>query len=599
MKGMFNKMLRINLSENKITEFRLADEILHQYLGGRGLGVKLFTDAVKPETDPYSPQNTMVFAVGPETGTKIPTSSRFSLVTKSPLTQTIFYSDSGGEFAVYIKKCGLDGFMVEGKAAKPSYILIDGENTAFIKDASPAWGLDSEKSMAWLEQEEGLNTEILLIGPAGENLVRLSSIMNNGGRAFGRGGVGAVMGSKNLKAIVIKKGKGKAGIHDEKLLDQFVKSAFDKIKVSPITRAGLPEFGTAGLVNIMNDLGMFPIENFSKGYSPEAVKVNGEAIRKHLLKKKEGCFGCPINCGRVTEAGNMKGLGPEYESLWALGPDCGIFDLEAIAQANYHCNLYGLDTISVGSTIACAMEMQKNGILNEPGFNFGNAEILIPLIKKIAMREGIGAELAEGSKRFAEKFHAPDSSMQVKGMEIVAYDPRGAMGHALGYATSNRGGCHLSGYMAAMEILAAPKKIDRFTLGGKPDLLALKQNQSAVEDSLVCCKFLGFAVGFDFHARFVSLITGEDFNISKLLEIGERIYNLERIFNVKSGFSRPDDNLPKRFLETALEEGLSAGHVVPLKQLIDGYYAVRKWDENGIPTHQITDKLGLSEYASR
>ena len=378
------------------------------------------------------------------------------------------------------------------------------------------------------------------------------------------------------------------------MLKTFVKSALDKIKVVPVTRAAYPLFGTSSLVNVINNLGMFPIKNFQEGYSPEVGKVSGETIRKDLLVETEACFGCSIKCGRKTRAGNMEGKGPEYETVWALGPDCGIYDLIKITQANYHCNKLGLDTISAGGTIACAMELQEKGLLKDDKIKFGNADILTPLVKMISAKEGIGAELSEGSRYLSKKYKSEDSAIHVKGLELPAYDPRGAMGHALGYATSNRGGCHLTGYMAAMEILAAPKKIPRFTIGGKADLLALKQNQSAVEDSLVTCKFAGFAVGFDFNARFLTAITGLDMNISRLLEIGERIYNLERLFNLKAGLTRKDDSLPKRFIENALKEGLSEGHTVPLEEMLDSYYAVRTWNNDGVPKPKLLEKLGIA-----
>jgi len=486
--------------------------------------------------------------------------------------------------------------MVHGAASKPVYIVIDGDKGTKIKDAGQLWGLDTDKTLEKIKELEGSQSHALMIGPAGENSVLISSIMNDANRAFGRGGVGAVMGSKKLKAIVIKNGKKRTGIHDQEKLKKYVKSALEKIKVVPVTNAAFPLFGTSGLVNIINDLGMFPIQNFKKGYSPEVRKVSGEAIRKQLLQKTEACYACTIRCGRITKAGGMTGKGPEYETVWALGPNCGIYDLVKVAQANYYCNKLGMDTISVGVTISCAMELQEKGLLKDNEVRFGNENVLIPLVKKIAAKKGIGAELSEGSRRLAEKYNSVESSQQVKGLELPAYDPRGAMGHALGYATSNRGGCHLTGYMAAMEILATPKKIDRFTLSGKPDLLVQKQHQNAIEDSLTSCKFAGFALGFDFQSRFVTAITGVDFNISRLLEIGERIYNLERLFNIKAGFKRSDDSLPRRFLDTPLKEGLSKGQVVPLQSMLDSYYAVRKWDENGVPRPELLKKLGLKPF---
>ncbi|MFX1502649.1 MAG: aldehyde ferredoxin oxidoreductase C-terminal domain-containing protein, partial [Promethearchaeota archaeon] len=287
--------------------------------------------------------------------------------------------------------------------------------------------------------------------------------------------------------------------------------------------------------------------------------------------------------------------GPEYESVWALGPNLGIYDLITVTQANYLCNKYGIDTISCGGSIACAMELQEKGLLNNSFIKFGNPSFLKDLIRKIAVKEDIGAQISEGSRILSKIYNSVESSMQVKGLELPAYDPRGAIGHALGYATSNRGGCHLTGYMASLEIFAAPKKIDRFTMAGKPDLLILKQNQKAVEDSLVICAFAGWALGLDYYARFMKAITGIDYDVIKLLKIGERIYNLERIFNIKEGLTREDDNLPQRFINQPLTEGFSKEHVVPLENMLEQYYFVREWDNNGIPKPELLEKLGINQ----
>lgn len=594
MKGVFNKIISIDLSDRSHETIDLPDEVYEKFLGGRGLGAKLFTDRVSPKTDPLSPENKLVFTIGPVTGTSVSTSGRMSLVTKSPLTGTIFYSNTGGIFGFSMKRCGIDGLIISGKADKPCYIVIDGETGAEIKDASHLWGLDSEETFSKLKEIEGERCHTLEIGPAGENLVRIASIMNDAERAFGRGGVGAVFGSKNLKAIVVKNAKQKTVVHDPVLLKNYSKSAFEKQKALPVTRAAFPLFGTAGVLHVTNNLGMLPIKNFQYGQHEKAHQTGGEAIRREIFEKSEACYGCTIRCGRLTKAGGMKGKGPEYESVWALGANCEIFDLIKISQANYWCNKLGMDTISMGVTISCAMELQEKGLFPYKEMVFGNEDILTDLVKKTAYKQGIGAELAEGSMRLAEKYGDAETAIQVKGLEIPAYDPRGAMGHALGYATSNRGGCHLTGYMAAMELFSAPKRIPRFTLGGKPDLLVLKQNQSAVEDSLVNCKFSGYALGFDYQARFVTAITGLDFNITRLLEIGERIYNLERMFNIGAGFSNAEDKLPERFSTVPFTEGLSKDRVVPVKEMLVGYYKVRGWDENGVPKKEKLEELGLS-----
>lgn len=593
MKGLFNKILIVDLSKGTIRTETIEDSVYQDYLGGRGLGVKLFTDRVDPGTEPLSPENMLVFTIGPVTGTPVSTSGRMSLVTKSPLTGTIFYSNTGGNFGFSMKKCGIDGVMISGRAEQPVYLVIDGEKGVSIRDAGELWSLNTDETHARLKEKEGEKAHTLEIGPAGENLVRISAIMNDGGRAFGRGGVGAVMGSKNLKAIVVKNGKLKPEIHDAGHLKMYAKSAVDKQKALPVTRAAFPLFGTAGVLHVTNDLGMLPIRNFSYGTHEKAHLTGGEAIRKEIFEKSEACYGCVIRCGRKTKAGGMSGKGPEYETVWALGANLEIFNLVKISQANYWCNKLGMDTISMGVTISCAMELQNKGRLPYQELTFGNEDVLVDLVKRTAMREGIGHELAEGSRILAEKYGDPETAIQVKGLELPAYDPRGAMGHALGYATSNRGGCHLTGYMAAMEIFNAPKKIPRFTIDGKADLLVLKQNQSAVEDSLVNCKFAGFAVGFDFHARFATAITGYDFNVTKLLEIGERIYNLERLFNIRAGVGSELDKLPQRFMDVAFEEGLSAGRTVPVPQMLKDYYTVRGWDENGIPAKEKLQQLGL------
>ena len=593
MKGLFNKIIKVNLNDRTHQIIELADEVYENYLGGRGLGVKLFTDRVSPTVDPLSPENKLVFTIGPVTGTSVSTSGRMSLVTKSPLTGTIFYSNTGGIFGFSMKRCGIDGIIIEGKSETPCYIVIDGDKGLEIKDANELWGLNTEETYDKLKEIEGEKVRTLEIGPAGENQVRLASIMNDASRAFGRGGVGAVMGSKKLKAIAVINGKQKTLVDNPELLKNYAKSALDKIKALPVTRSALPLFGTAGVLHVTNSLGMLPIRNFKYGQHEKAPLIGGEAIRKEILVKTEACYGCTIRCGRLTEAGNMKGKGPEYETVWSLGANCEIFDLIKITQANYHCNMLGLDTISMGVTISCAMELQDKGLFPYDEVKFGNEDILSELVIKTARKEGIGAELAEGSKRLAEKYGDAETAIQVKGMELPAYDPRGAMGHALGYATSNRGGCHLTGYMAAMEIFNAPKKIPRFTLGGKADLLVLKQNQSAVEDSLVNCKFSGYALGFDYQARFVSAITGLDFNVTRLLEIGERIYNLERVFNIGAGFSNDDDKLPERFETVPFKEGLSKDRVVPINEMLSAYYNVRGWDENGVPKKEKLEELGL------
>lgn len=594
---MNNKILNIDLDSEKVSEKPIEEEIFTDFLGGRGLGIKLLTDYLPKDIDPISKKNPLIFSVGPLTGTIAPTSGRFSLVTKSPLTNTIFHSNSGGFWGPYFKRCGYDCLFIQGMLSSDNkgYILIDGYDNIEIKDATDLWGLSTSDTTERIKEIEGNNCQVLSIGPAGENLVKISSIMNQAHRAFGRGGVGAVMGSKNIKAIVVKNGKQKFPIKNNEHMKKLAIVARDKIKVVPITSQGMALFGTAALVKVINLFGMFPVKNYQSAYvEPEKIDlVSGERLRERFLEKSEGCYNCIIRCGRMTNTGEMSGKGPEYESLWALGPLTGIFDLKTIIHANYLCNDYGLDTMSTGATIACAMELQQNGLIKNDSLTFGNKDNLCKLVEQIALRKGIGEELAEGSLRFSSKNNGQDYAMQVKGMEMPAYDPRGAFGQALNYAISSRGACHLTGFLIALEVLGAPKKIDRFSIRGKSDLLVLKQNQSVVEDSLIVCKFVGYALGLEFQVRFLSTVLDKEISINDLLTIGERIYNLERLFNIREGFSRKDDILPKRFLETPLQDGPSKGKIVPLNDLIDEYYMVRNWDESGIPTDNLLEKLSL------
>lgn len=588
---MNNLILKVDLSKEEIKTEELREDLIEQYLGGRGIGVRLLCDNLAKGVDPLSPDNPLIFAIGPLTGTVVPTSGRSALVTKSPLTNTIMHSNSGGFWGVGLKRCGFDALYITGRLKRRGYVVIDGPN-AEIRDAEALWGLSTEETLEKLKELEG-NCQVLSIGPAGENLVRIAAIMNQAQRAFGRGGVGAVMGSKGLKAIVVKNGtkKFQSNLDQMKKMNQV---ATDKIKVFPVTSQGLPLFGTAVLIKVINAFGMLPVNNSQMAYIADGRvdEISGESLRQRFLVGDEGCYACPIRCGRLTNTGEMQGKGPEFESLWALGPQCGIFDLKIITQANYVCNKLGIDTISAGGTIACAMELQQRGLLEDATMKFGNADILCELIRKIAYKEAIGKDLAEGALRLAERFHGPECAMQVKGLELPAYDPRGAMGQALNFATSNRGGCHLTGYLIGMELLGVPKLIDRFSLV-KSDLLALKQNQSAAEDSLVVCKFVGFALGLDYQVRFLHLVTGQDYTIDQLVEIGERIYTLERLFNVREGFSRKDDTLPERFLKEPLREGPSKDCVVPLDKLLEDYYRIRLWDENGVPTDELLKKLNL------
>lgn len=584
-------ILKVNLTSGVISVEELDSEITRNYIGGTGVGVRLFSDSHPKGVDPIGPENSTIISTGPLTGSRAPTSGRFSLVTRSPLTGTIFDSNSGGNWGVKLKRCGFDGVWITGRSRDPVYLKIS-EDDAELRGAEGLWGKDVSETSRELREAEGGKVSVLAIGPAGENLVKFSAIMNDEHRAFGRGGVGAVWGSKNLKAIVVEPGTKRSEIARPDSFQRYVMSAFRKAVQGPITGQALRLFGTSVLVNIIDEFGLFPVRNNQAGCDVGVDSISGESIKKNIFVKPEACFNCPIACGRMTKTGGRSGKGPEYESVWALGAQCGIFDLETVTEANYECNLLGLDTISTGATISCAMELSQRGLLEEQ-IEFGDADVLQPLIRKIASREGIGMDLAEGSVRFARKQGAEEHAMAVKGLELPGYDPRGAMGQALAYATSNRGGCHLRGYMVGWEVLGSPKMLPRFNLSGKTDILVRIQNLSRVTDSLVTCKFLEYSVGYDHLARILSAAAGIDYTISSLQTIGERIWNLERLYNIREGIDGAQDTLPARFLKEPLEEGPSSGRVVDLEKMLGDYYRTRGWDEEGVPTSGKLEDLGL------
>jgi aldehyde:ferredoxin oxidoreductase len=365
------------------------------------------------------------------------------------------------------------------------------------------------------------------------------------------------------------------------------------LKASPLTSQALPEFGTAVVMNVVNEIGALPTRNFQQSQFEHADKISGEEITDTILIKNQACWACPISCTRITQTRSGKeGEGPEYESAWAFGAQCGIDDLDAITEANYLCNDLGLDTISMGNTIGCAMELAEKGLIEER-LGFGQADKLLALIRETAYRKGLGDEMAEGSYRMAEKHGAPELSMSVKKLEMPAYDPRGMQGQGLVFATGSRGACHETGNMLGPEVLALPRLIDRFATQGKAGIVSVHQNSAAVIDSLVYCKFANMAVAEEFFARTLSAVTGETFTADDLMMVGERVWNLERLYNYREGFSKADDTLPQRMLEEPVTAGPSEGFTVKLDPMLEEYYAFRGWDQNGIPKPEKLKELSL------
>ncbi|KUK18618.1 aldehyde ferredoxin oxidoreductase family protein [Thermococcus sibiricus] len=604
MYGYMGKILRVNLTTGEIKVEELKEEDAKKFVGGRGLATKFLLEEIDPTVDPFSPENKLIFATGPLTGTTAPTGGRYMVITKSPLTGFITSSNSGGFFGPELRFAGYDMLIVEGKADHPVYISIKDEDVE-IKDASHLWGKRvGETTDKLLEEFGDKNARVACIGPAGEKLVRFANIINDKHRAAGRSGVGAVMGSKNLKAVVVR-GTKKVELADKEKFMSVVKEKIKKIKENPITGGGLPTYGTAVLVNIINENGLYPTYNFQTGVFKYAYEQSGEALAAKYLVRNHPCFACPIGCGRVSYHPAI-GIteGPEYESIWALGATCGINDLASIVIANHLCDEFGLDTITTGGTLAAAMELYEKGIIKQeelgdaPPLRFGNSEVLHYYIEKIAKREGFGDKLAEGSYRLAESYGHPEYSMSVKKQELPAYDPRGAEGHGVTYATSNRGGCHVRGYMISPEILGVPVKLDPHDVSEeKAKWVKIFQDLTAVIDSAGLCLFTSFALGADDYAEMLNAATGFELTTDEWLKAGERIWNIERIFNLKAGLvPEKDDTLPKRFLEEPMPEGPNKGHVVKLHEILPKYYKLRGWNEKGYPTEEKLKELGLDKY---
>lgn len=596
MSGYHGCILRINLSDKTVKKEVLDLQIAQKFIGGRGLGTALFMKEVSAEVDALSAENKLIIATGPLTGTFTPTGGRYMVVTKSPLTGTIASSNSGGKWGAEFKFAGYDVLILEGKSDNPVYISIKDDQVE-IKDAGHLWGMMTTECTELLQKEEGVQSKVLMIGPAGEKLSNISAVMNDLDRAAGRSGVGAVMGSKNLKAIVVK-GSGKVGIAEPEKLKELLKTLQNKIKENGVTGQGLPAYGTAVLVNIINENGVFPTNNFQLSQFKDAEDISGETMAEKYLVKRKACFSCPIACGRHVRMDDQEVGGPEYETIWGFGGDCGVNDMEAVIKANYWCNELGLDTISASATIACAMELYQNGKItadqvgNIP-LEWGNAEAVVEWTKKMGIREGLGDDLAMGSYRLAEKYGMPELSMTVKKQELPAYDPRGIKGQGLAYATSNRGGCHVRAYLISPEILALPEKLDKFSYEGKPLWVKIFQDLTAAIDSLGLCLFTSFALNADDYAELYSLVTGMKISANDVLVAGDRIWNLEKVFNLKAGVTPAEDTLPLRLLNDGIAEGPAKGHVHELSEVLDAYYTLRGWDPQGLPTIEKLKSLGL------
>ncbi len=607
--GYTGKMLDVDLSSGNIKEVSTGEDDAKRFIGGKGLGAKILYDTLDKGVDPLGDENIIIFITGPLTGTSMPTSGRFTVVTKSPLTGLFLDSHVGGYFGPELKFAGYDAIIIRGRSEKPVYLSVF-KGDIEIKDAKHLWGKTTSETTHIIRRELGdEKVRVAEIGPAGEKLVRYAMInidtydqKERGGQA-GRGGAGAVMGSKNLKAIAIKADRDKKTFEyaDAEGFRSITKNAFKKVNENEFIKTKRRVYGTPVWIKPMSDLGILPTRNFQTGTFEYAEHISGERMRETIVVGDKSCYSCPILCGKhsVIKKGKYKGIeleGPEYELLALLGSNCYIGALDAVSKASFLVDDLGLDGISTGNVIGFAMECYERGLLTkeEVGeLDFGREEPYIDLIKKIAYREGIGDLFAEGVKRAAEEIggNAEDFAMHVKGMEFPGYDPRGSFGMALAYATSDRGACHQRAWTVRAEIEGVLGK--RFSIEGRASFVKEVQDERAVAYSLVVCDFAPLDVS-DF-VDMLNTATGFKYTPKNYLLAGERIWNLIRLFNVREGVTRKDDNLPKRIFEP-MKGGATDGIKLTEKMfndMLDEYYELRGWDSNGIPTDEALKRLGL------
>jgi len=598
-KGYKNQMLAVDLSKGKIERRKLEEAMAEKYIGGRGLAARILYDEIKPKTAPFSPDNRLFFVTGPAAGTLIPTSARYGVGARSPLTGTLSVGYAGGHLAPSMKYAGFDGVLFWGKSPKPVYLLIDDDQVE-IRDASHLWGKDTFETEEALKKELGSGFEIASIGRAGENGVSYASIANEQ-HLVGRGGEGAVMGWMNLKAVAVRgTGSVEMGVDGRAGIEACF-SLHDTIRKNPI-RAAFRDVGTTGMLIPVNDIKGQPTRNFRETCFEGAQKVSSDEMKPWFVRF-ESCSGCPVACGSVTrfkvDGKEMVTERIEHQSVGAFATNCGVSDLAKVFQAHDLCDRFGMDSISTGVSIAFAMECFENGILTKQDcdgleLRFGNGDVLKPMVEKIAKQEGIGIVLSKGVREAAQELGQSSEryAMHVKGLEMPGYDPRAFYGMALNLATTSRGADHNKAFTIAAEFLGVLGDFDRFAYEGKPKLVKEMQDSTVIIDSIIMCMFtVDLGISVDLYAKAVNLATGMDINAADVYTIGERVNNVERMFNVREGIDGREDRLPERF---ATEPGSDEEkHTVDVSKMLPEYYAIRGWDEDGVPKPEHLKKLGI------
>lgn len=601
--GWIGKYLFVDLTKNEITVKDLDIDIASRYLGQRGLGSKMCADLMPDvNIDPLSPENPFIIMTGPLTGLYGLCNGRYEVVTKSPLTGTIAGSNSGGYWGPELKFAGYDGIVFIGKSDKPVYLFIEDDKVE-LRDAAHVWGKDTYETVEILKHETHEEAMVLNIGPAGEKLSRIAAVMNELYRAAARSGVGAVMGSKNLKAVVVR-GTGEIQVADYASYIKKTKQGFLAMKEAGDIGGGLSDLGTTCLVNLVNESGATPVRNFQAEHSgahPEYEKVSGETLAQTYLVKNKGCFGCPISCGRVSKVPNGKyaieqSEGLEYETVWGFSANCGAFDLAAALKANYLCNKVGVDTISMAGTVSCAMELYEKGYIPEGDTQyplpFGDVDAMIQLIEDTGDRKGLGDKLAEGSYRLAAIYGHPECAVTVKKQEFPGYDPRAGQGVGLSYATSNRGACHVRANLTDPELTM--HTLDQGVTEGKGEYVSTAQTIGSIYDSVGMCCFPVFTITAADIAEMLTHATGVNFTEESIMDAGSRIWTFERLLNIKMGILPEEDNLPDRLTKEPLQQGSMKGCVNELDKMLPEYYKHRGYDDKGYPTRQTIERLQLT-----
>jgi aldehyde:ferredoxin oxidoreductase len=612
MKSVHDILLDINLSTRDVKTIPVKDDYRKHYLGGKGLALRVLYDYIEPGIDPLSSQNVIAFMTGPLSGTGAPSTDKFVVVTKSPLTGIMASSSCGGSFGYKLKRAGYDGLIVRGASETPVYVSVSNERVEIFK-ADAMWGLTTKDTQTKIARsEEGC----VVIGPAGENLVRYACIRSDD-RFAGRCGTGAVMGSKKLKGIVIN-GNTACKVADPNRMRETVRICKERISISPVTGGTLSYLGTPSWVNLCNEFNILPTKNFTMGRFEKAEQISGEFIREHYFHSNAGCHGCSVRCGRNLQLRGRQYRCPEYAGIAALGSNLLIGDVEEVIELNELCNELGLDVISTGNVLGLVMELQEKGLLTYRA-EFGDPQSAKDIIYQIAFREGLGQELGQGVQWFSEKNGYQEYALHIKGLEMTTHDPRGIFGDALAYATANRGACHLSGNTFATDLIYG--LLDPLSSQGKPEWVRFTQDAMDFVNSMIICSFITMPLfmedpvakkiplsvkkffsrtfpelslkfsSIDIFLNLLSSALGGHFTKKECLDVGERTFNLERLMNVREGISSKDDTIPQRMLQEPLSNNGTIQ--IPIQQMIKRYYKLRQWDANGIPTKAKLTQLSI------